>query len=716
MIQKFIEKRNRIIELIEEVKNSNYFSDEVITESGINKSLANLKSGAFKVALIAPFSAGKSTFINGLIGEDLLSRNILAETATITTLKYGKENKIKVYYYDGTEEEYPGINDTQVTFEDLKRFLKEKTTVTRVESEEEFVVRVEDSVRAVDVFWDVDLLKDGVEIIDTPGLYSSYKEHKDITERILTEAHAILFLISPDSVGEVHFTEFISNYVENAKRSNLDAEGKHIFFVITKIDRFKKEEIQHAREELLKVLQPILPNPQILEVSSYFAMKSRMYEKGRFSLQELQSDRDILFIDEETGYPVAGPLLTEDKVPLIKEVSQIEKVEKTLADYLEYKNNYLIDEVISLTLSMFEREQEELQQRIQMLENNFKNEEVNYQQKLESLQRDFARDVEELKQKTEKRVIEEFEYNERGQSPIVNLVKEIRKYETPILTEQVKIQSMKAWQARKNELNQYNGKRIMQEIIDILKINIQTAKKTFIQKVFQQLERRYTKSMEEFIGAFKDFEKEVLDNFVKELDLQPIENHSSFFNKEQVLNEVRNEVEKFYKETALECSPAINERIDDLINENTSYRRKPGLLNAIKSFFGKAEMIKEFNQYRYQQDFRQLVDEVTDESLEVLRMEVTEIEFAIEEKIRLINDKVKKGLKEKIDHFQKWKTRNMKQLEEELSIKKEDMEEAISAIEQKVSSLSLKYEEVRQKYLDILVLEEGDISEVQSVS
>lgn len=146
---------------------------------------------------------------------------------------------------------------------------------------------------------------------------------------------------------------------------------------------------------------------------------------------------------------------------------------------------------------------------------------------------------------------------------------------------------MKAWQARKNELNQYNGKRIMQEIIDILKINIQTAKKTFIQKVFQQLERRYTKSMEEFIGAFKDFEKEVLDNFVKELDLQPIENHSSFFNKEQVLNEVSNEVEKFYKETALECSPAINERIDDLINENTSYSRKPGLLNAIKSFLEK---------------------------------------------------------------------------------------------------------------------------------
>lgn len=59
-------------------------------------------------------------------------------------------------------------------------------------------------------------------------------------------------------------------------------------------------------------------------------------------------------------------------------------------------------------------------------------------------------------------------------------------------------------------------------------------------------------------------------------------------------------------------------------------------------------MIKEFNQYRYQQDFRQLVDEVTDESLEVLRMEVTEIEFSIEEKIRLINDKVKKGLKEKL--------------------------------------------------------------------
>ena len=83
------------------------------------------------------------------------------------------------------------------------------------------------------------------------------------------------------------------------QRTRGDDSGRHIFFIINKIDQHTSEDIQKAYSDLVEVLAPVLPNPQILKVSAYFAMKSRMFLNG----DDLKncSDEKIKFVDHE-GY------------------------------------------------------------------------------------------------------------------------------------------------------------------------------------------------------------------------------------------------------------------------------------------------------------------------------------------------------------------------------------------------------------------------------
>ena len=54
---------------------------------------AKLDSDAFRVMVLGTFKNGKSTFINALLGEDVLPAYATPTTAVINEIKYGREKK-----------------------------------------------------------------------------------------------------------------------------------------------------------------------------------------------------------------------------------------------------------------------------------------------------------------------------------------------------------------------------------------------------------------------------------------------------------------------------------------------------------------------------------------------------------------------------------------------------------------------------------------------
>lgn len=180
----------------------------------VQKKITSLEEDCFKIAVFGHYSVGKSKFLNALMGfkEQILVEDELACTATITRLREAKTpemiNKAEVIYRNGNVE--------VIDIEDLPKY-----------SARNRKFNVEDNIDEVLLNLDSEYLKNGIEIIDTPGFNSAYAIHTDIAKNFIQKSDASIFLFAADQAGsEVEF-EFLNEVNQYINR---------IFFVMNKID------------------------------------------------------------------------------------------------------------------------------------------------------------------------------------------------------------------------------------------------------------------------------------------------------------------------------------------------------------------------------------------------------------------------------------------------------------------------------------------------
>lgn len=95
-----------VIEALEKVRMSEFVAHSVSFGDDIGRLVERLKDNSFRVAVVGEFSFGESTFLNALIGRDLLKHGAKETTATVTEI-YNDINcmdgtEIDVYFNDGT--------------------------------------------------------------------------------------------------------------------------------------------------------------------------------------------------------------------------------------------------------------------------------------------------------------------------------------------------------------------------------------------------------------------------------------------------------------------------------------------------------------------------------------------------------------------------------------------------------------------------------------
>src|SRR5579872_1696464 len=74
-----------------------------------------LSEHRFTVAVVGEFKTGKSTFVNALLGVDVVPTDVVPATATLNRMTYGLESSIEVVYKDGRKE--------AVAFDKLKEYV-----------------------------------------------------------------------------------------------------------------------------------------------------------------------------------------------------------------------------------------------------------------------------------------------------------------------------------------------------------------------------------------------------------------------------------------------------------------------------------------------------------------------------------------------------------------------------------------------------------------
>lgn len=257
------ERKNQVLELLEYAKNY-YLQDENEEWAQVFEKLYNdLQNGEFSIVIVGEFSAGKSTLLNALMGNRILPSFSNETTATVNFLRHSDKaiegEAGKVFYNSGTQEI---IED--VSLETIQKYVSTKGD------------DVAKKVDHLDLYLDSDFLKDGVTLVDSPGLNGVADGHREITEAQILKSHASIFLFNSDHPGSKTDFDFLHD---------LQSKVKTIIFVLNKIDEIKADEGESPEsviETLKKTYKEKFPEensvPEIWPVAAYPALVARNAE------------------------------------------------------------------------------------------------------------------------------------------------------------------------------------------------------------------------------------------------------------------------------------------------------------------------------------------------------------------------------------------------------------------------------------------------------
>ena len=185
------------------------------------------------IAIMGEFSAGKSTFVNALLGQTVAPMGVLPTTSTINVFRRGTTGGARVHYRDGRIATL-GPDDVEPFLHGLDD--AEAARIRHVEIERAGGRMGEASV------------------VDTPGLNALDAFHEQVAREFLDEADAVVWLFSATRSGAA---------TEAGMLQSLRAGGRQVLGVLNKVDTLdeaeKVELAEYLRKQLGEVLVEVVP-------------------------------------------------------------------------------------------------------------------------------------------------------------------------------------------------------------------------------------------------------------------------------------------------------------------------------------------------------------------------------------------------------------------------------------------------------------------------
>lgn len=260
------------------------------------------RSSLVSVGFVSPFSYGKSTLVNALLGCDLLKDDIRAETACITRVYQSRSYQLT--FYQNGRPQVQCFSD----YHSLKSSLHQTSSV-RGHNEDTQVVYVGLPLR-------LGPANPLVEWVDTPGIFGRYTSHNQITEDELVNMDIILLLVEPSKVGDANYVDWLDKHIAG----RLD----DCVFVIGKRD-LHVGDIDVMVSELFDSLPIHLRSIPIVSVSGYWALVTRMYQTKQMGFERLQKDLKVYAM--HAGERYSGRALRAEHCTLIERASGIHNLE-----------------------------------------------------------------------------------------------------------------------------------------------------------------------------------------------------------------------------------------------------------------------------------------------------------------------------------------------------------------------------------------------------
>ena len=236
--------------------------------------IPKLEAERFHLVVLGEFNHGKSTFVNALLGQDVLPTGITPTTAAINHVVYAQNPTAKVVLTSG-ESKYldPGQ-------------LKEWVTVAGGHASE---------VAYVELGFPSDLLQNNVVLVDTPGVNDLNEQRAEVTYGYVPRADAVVFLLDAGQALKDSEREFLRSRVLESARDRL-------IFVLGKMDMLSPDERAAVVDYVKGGLAQITPDPVVFPLSAKDWGRSKDPNSGMPELMQyferfLARDRAQVILD-----------------------------------------------------------------------------------------------------------------------------------------------------------------------------------------------------------------------------------------------------------------------------------------------------------------------------------------------------------------------------------------------------------------------------------
>lgn len=265
-----------------------------------------IEQKTYNIAVVGEFSSGKSTFLNALMGRDLLPHGVSETTATVTYIHNVPEssdlvNRVCIHFND------PSLAPIDDRLDNGSFSLRE---VLSTNSESYSVATQIDRVDIYVHFLDLD---EPIVLIDTPGTNGLAERHREILMQAVYQAHACICLFHLRGLGETD-VKFM--------RSLMNSQTE-FFFVLNHIDDLKEGE--ETREERLEKFNTEILHDLFLDndvqIRTYGISALKALAARDYSIKRLYSDsiEDILDKDRSLLLGQSGvPEFENDLIQYVK--------------------------------------------------------------------------------------------------------------------------------------------------------------------------------------------------------------------------------------------------------------------------------------------------------------------------------------------------------------------------------------------------------------
>jgi GTPase SAR1 family protein len=207
-----------------------------------------LSENTYHVLVVGEAKRGKSTFVNALIGRDILPTDVDVATSRVFRVTHAEREAYRLRFEDGSQR--------PLSLEELKVY------GSQAEADEKGEPQLAQVIRWIEVDVPVTFIPKGVSILDTPGLGALYAAHAQITYRFVPQADAVIFVLDseqPVMQSEIDFVGTLLNVTKN------------ILFIQTKIDAFGdawRDIKERNEEELIKRFGDRMGEVRVWPISS----------------------------------------------------------------------------------------------------------------------------------------------------------------------------------------------------------------------------------------------------------------------------------------------------------------------------------------------------------------------------------------------------------------------------------------------------------------